>query len=246
MNTPCAAARIDWSSARKDPKPCLAIFPLGTVGCSSPSTTATRSAIFTSRTSDRRTTPAPGRAGSGSTPTCPASAAGQLVWTNDHSWTIRQRYLRDTLTTSVALDNRDLRVAMYCNDVVDFHRNILVARSSSRTSGPSERVIRVIHHQDFNMFGTKVGDTAYFDPELRSIVPLPRQALPDGDLLQRRRAAHRRYRDRHQRFPRRRRNLARRRGRAICKATPSRRARSTARWRTTCTSRPTASARSTW
>src|ERR671928_222175 len=25
-------------------------------------------------------------------------------------------------------------------------------------------------HQDFNMFGTKVGDTAYFDPELRSIV----------------------------------------------------------------------------
>src|SRR5215475_1491693 len=36
----------------------------------------------------------------------PGKAAGQLLWTSDHSWTIRQRYLRDTLTTSVALDNR--------------------------------------------------------------------------------------------------------------------------------------------
>ena len=27
-----------------------------------------------------------------------------------------------------------------------------------------------MHHQDFNMFGTKIGDTAYYDPELRSIV----------------------------------------------------------------------------
>jgi hypothetical protein len=33
-----------------------------------------------------------------------------------------------------------------------------------------DRVVRVMHHQDFNMFGTKVGDTAYFDPELKSIV----------------------------------------------------------------------------
>ena len=33
-----------------------------------------------------------------------------------------------------------------------------------------ERMVRVMHHQDFNMLGTKVGDTAYFDPELKSIV----------------------------------------------------------------------------
>ena len=39
----------------------------------------------------------------------------------------------------------------------------------------------MMHHQDFNMFGTKIGDTAYFDPELRSHRPLPRQALSDGD-----------------------------------------------------------------
>ena len=53
---------------------------------------------------------------------------GQLAWTNNHGWNIRQRYLRDTLTTSVSLDHRDLKLALYCNDVVDFHRPILVRK----------------------------------------------------------------------------------------------------------------------
>src|ERR1700748_803816 len=55
----------------------------------------------------------------------PGKHKQSLVWSSDPSWNIRQRYLRDTLTTSVSMDNRDLRLAMYCNDVVDFHRSIL-------------------------------------------------------------------------------------------------------------------------
>jgi oligosaccharide amylase len=94
---------------------------------------------------------------------------GQLFWTTD-GWVIRQRYLRDTLTTSVSLDHRDLKLAMYCNDVVDFHRPIFVRKIKIKNLAAWDRVIKVMHHQDFNMFGTKVGDTAYFDPELRSIV----------------------------------------------------------------------------
>src|SRR5437660_3731228 len=59
----------------------------------------------------------PGRPGSPG-----AASRGQLFWTSDPGWQVRQRYLRDTLTTSVALDHRELRLAVYCNDVVDFHR----------------------------------------------------------------------------------------------------------------------------
>src|SRR4051812_15421455 len=100
----------------------------------------------------------------------PGTRHSHLSWTSDQSWTIRQRYLRETLTTSVALDNRDLKLAMYCNDAVDFHRNILVRKIKLKNLCDAERTFRVMHHQDFNMFGTKIGDTAYFDPELRSIV----------------------------------------------------------------------------
>src|SRR5439155_9631766 len=94
----------------------------------------------------------------------------RLYWTSDEGWTIRQRYLRDTLTTSVSLDHRELRLAMYCNDVVDFHRPILVRKIKVKNMAPHDRTVQVMHHQDFNMFGTKVGDTAYYDPELKSIV----------------------------------------------------------------------------
>ena len=94
----------------------------------------------------------------------------QLFWTSDAGWTIHQRYLRDTLTTSVSLDHRDLRLALYCNDVIDFHRRVMVRKIKVKNLAPHARVARLMHHQDFNMLGTKVGDTAYFDPDLQSIV----------------------------------------------------------------------------
>ncbi len=100
----------------------------------------------------------------------PGKHKSQLYWTSDRAWTIRQRYLRDTLTTSVSLDNKELRLALYCNDVVDFHRAIHVRKIKIKNLAPHDRTVRLMHHQDFNMFGTKVGDTAYFDPELKSIV----------------------------------------------------------------------------
>ena len=95
---------------------------------------------------------------------------GELHWSSSTKWSIRQRYLRDTLTTSVSLENRDLRLGLYCNDVVDFHRPIFVRKIKIRNGLDRSRVIRVIHHQNFHMFGSNIGDTAYFDPELNSIV----------------------------------------------------------------------------
>src|SRR5947209_563632 len=100
----------------------------------------------------------------------PAKGQGHLAWTNHPDWKIHQRYLRDTLTTSVSLDHKDLRLQLYCNDVVDFHRPILVRKIKIKNLASHERNVRVIHHQDFNMYGTKIGDTAYYDPDLKSIV----------------------------------------------------------------------------
>ncbi len=100
----------------------------------------------------------------------PGRTRSQLFWTTDPGWTIRQRYLRDTLTTSVSLDHTELKLSLYCNDVVDFHRPILVRKVRVKNLAARERTVRVMHHQDFSMFGTKVGDTAYYDPDLRAIV----------------------------------------------------------------------------
>ena len=100
----------------------------------------------------------------------PGQNKNQLFWTQDDGWTIHQRYLRDTLTTSVSLDRPDAKISLYCNDVVDFHRPIYVRKVKIKNLADHERTVSLVHHQDFNMFGTKIGDTAYYDPELRSIV----------------------------------------------------------------------------
>ena len=100
----------------------------------------------------------------------PGQHRGALYWTNAPGWQVRQRYLRDTLTTSVSLEHRELKLVLYCNDCVDFHRNILVRKIKVKNLAHHERTVRVMHHQDFCMLGTKVGDTAYYDPEMRSIV----------------------------------------------------------------------------
>src|SRR5213595_3745644 len=66
----------------------------------------------------------------------------QLFWTSDQGWNIRQRYLRDTLTSSVSLDHRDLRLAMYCNDVVDFHRPVFVRKIKIKNLASHDRLVR--------------------------------------------------------------------------------------------------------
>ncbi len=100
----------------------------------------------------------------------PGEDRSALFWTSSPGWHIRQRYLRDTLTTSVSLEHAELQLVLYCNDCVDFHRNILVRKIKIKNLSNEGRMVRVMANQDFNMFGSKIGDTAYYDPDLRSMV----------------------------------------------------------------------------
>ncbi len=95
---------------------------------------------------------------------------GVLAWTSGPGWVIHQRYLKDTLTTSVSLEHHDLKLSLYCNDTVDFHRNVFVRRIKVKNHARHARRVRVIHHQDFNMYGAKIGDTASYDPKLQGLV----------------------------------------------------------------------------
>ena len=66
--------------------------------------------------------------------------------------------------------NGQLGLSLHCNDAVDFHRNVFVRRIRVKNDMDVGRLVKVFHHQDFLMFGTRIGDTAYYDPELRGMV----------------------------------------------------------------------------
>ncbi|MEM7682724.1 MAG: glycoside hydrolase family 15 protein [Planctomycetota bacterium] len=94
---------------------------------------------------------------------------GRLYWT-DQGWDITQRYAPDTLATDVTLRHDALQLELRCQDVTDFHRSVMVRRIEVVNRADHAREVRVVHHQDLHMFGSRVGDTAYFDPQLRSLI----------------------------------------------------------------------------
>lgn len=93
----------------------------------------------------------------------------RLYWSHQ-GWKIQQGYQPDTLVTDVVMDHPRLDVTMRCSDVVDFHRPLMVRRIEVTQRGPAARELRLFHHHDFFIYGTKVGDTAYFDPQLRCLI----------------------------------------------------------------------------
>ncbi len=97
-------------------------------------------------------------------------ADGRLAWMSDPGWTRSLRYLAETLATSVSLRHKTLPVRLYCNDVVDFNRNVFVRRLKVTNTGARAREVRLFLQQDLSLFGTKVGDTAYYDPRLSAVV----------------------------------------------------------------------------
>ncbi|MDK1030665.1 MAG: glycoside hydrolase family 15 protein [Planctomycetia bacterium] len=95
---------------------------------------------------------------------------GQHSWTSDPKWQKSIRYLRETLVTSVTLVHPTLKLKLYCNDAIDFHRDVLIRRIKVTNLASTDREVRVFQQQDFSMYGTKVGDTAYYDPRLKAML----------------------------------------------------------------------------
>ena len=93
----------------------------------------------------------------------------RLYWAHQ-GWQTQLGYETDTLATQVTMSNDKLGIRLRCCDVVDFDQPILIRRLEVINLAPVARPVHVFHHHDFHLFGTKVGDTAYFDPQLKCLI----------------------------------------------------------------------------
>lgn len=94
---------------------------------------------------------------------------GRFSWLGP-DWQIRLDYEPETLVTHVTCVHRDLQIQLECTDCVDFYENVYLRRLSVTNLAPHGRQIRLFFSHDFNLYGTKVGDTAFYDPQTRSII----------------------------------------------------------------------------
>ena len=97
-------------------------------------------------------------------------ADGDFAWTFQEGWQRDLRYVSETLVTDVRLTNENLGVEIVSNDTAASHENIFLRRVRVSNLLDKQREIRVFLHQDFRIYENKVGDTAYYDPEARSLI----------------------------------------------------------------------------
>jgi oligosaccharide amylase len=96
---------------------------------------------------------------------------GEFSWIFEDGWKRSLRYVSETLVTDVTLENESLGLSISCSDTVASHENVFLRRIRVKDlNNKDERTVRVFIHHDFRIYENKIGDTAFYDPETRSII----------------------------------------------------------------------------
>ncbi len=94
---------------------------------------------------------------------------GRFSWLPD-GWEINIDYIDETLVTNVELENKDLKVRIIANDLVDFHENIYVKKLKVENLSDKAQEVRLFLCHDFRIYGNNVGDTAAYKPDVRGLL----------------------------------------------------------------------------
>jgi len=94
---------------------------------------------------------------------------GATHWV-DGSWEREIAYEDASLVGRAVLRHAGLGLELRCRDVVDFEIDVFCRELRVRNLRGERRVARIFLHHDFYLSGSEVGDTAFYDPELASII----------------------------------------------------------------------------
>jgi GH15 family glucan-1,4-alpha-glucosidase len=95
---------------------------------------------------------------------------GEFRWIESDGWQRELGYENGTLVSHVSLSNPELEVGVNFSDAVDFHENVFLRRLEISNLANETREIRVFFHHDFHVGGNEIGDTAYYEPDRRSVI----------------------------------------------------------------------------
>jgi len=107
---------------------------------------------------------------------------GRFSWIGDNDWDILMKYLPETLVSKCSAVNRKLGIEFEVNDAVHRFLNLYLRKIAVKNTVDSKRDVQVFFSQDFHIYGEDSGDTAMYEPLLRSIIHYKRKRyfLVDG------------------------------------------------------------------
>lgn len=95
------------------------------------------------------------------------SVDGNFMWI-DRSVIKYMDYLDDTLVSDVRYAVGSIN--LNSQDFVDIYDDVYVRKISATNTGSSPQEVKFFFHQDFYIYGNDIGDTAFYYPELNSVV----------------------------------------------------------------------------
>jgi len=97
-------------------------------------------------------------------------ADGRFAWIEDPTWKRSLRYRPDTLVTEVRLVNETLGLELTCSDAVDHNDPIYLRHVVVRDLTGASREVRIFFHVDPALGGSRLGNTANYDPTTAGVV----------------------------------------------------------------------------
>ena len=95
---------------------------------------------------------------------------GVFSWVASEGWQYRLLYAEDALATRVTLTNDDLHLLLNIEDAVDFNLDVLARHFEVHNLASQAREVRLFLHYDFSIWGTTVGNAAFYYPAARAVV----------------------------------------------------------------------------
>lgn len=95
---------------------------------------------------------------------------GNFSWIYSAEWKKSLKYQENTLVTHVVATNQKLGFSITINDVVDYQENVLLRKFTIKNLSHHSRQARIYSSHDLHLSESQVGDTAYYDPRIKSII----------------------------------------------------------------------------
>lgn len=95
---------------------------------------------------------------------------GMFSWISDKSWNISIDYQHETLVSDIVATNLELGIELHLSDAVYNENNIFIRHIIAKNLQSQPRTIRIFFNHEFRMYGTRKGDTVYWDPVDHTIV----------------------------------------------------------------------------
>ncbi len=94
---------------------------------------------------------------------------GLLHWLDNPAWQIEINCENDSMSGATMARNHTLNVALHISDTLFNETNIFIRKIKIQNLSDHKRQIKIFFHQQFELYESNKGDTAFYDP-LRNVI----------------------------------------------------------------------------